>query len=109
MKAGQVVYRVIEVDLPDDLDDRGPSTWKVAAVTVERSSSKQIKLSKRFPKLGTLFKPNALGSLFFESPLQAIEHFLIARRLDLDALDARRAETERAIAWAANQEGMGSR
>jgi hypothetical protein len=102
LKAGSVVYRVVEVD-----PDEGKHTWKAAAITVERASARQVKLKRPLPGHGgTLFKPNALGHYFFETPLQAIRHFLTARRLEIEGLDRRRKETERAIAWATSQEGM---
>ena len=105
MKAGTLVYRVVEVDPPPD--KRGPHTWKAACVVVERASERQVKLETPLPGHGgTVFKPDALGRLFFETPLQAIQFFLTARRVEIEALDRRRAEAERAIAWATSQEGM---
>lgn len=108
LKAGSLVYRVIEIDPFDsDPDAKGESTWKAAAIAVVRASERQIKLKRPLPGHGgTLFKPSALGHNFFETPLQAIQHFLAARRLEIDALDSRRKELERAITWATSQEGM---
>lgn len=106
LKAGSVVYRVVEVDPPPDKYE--PHTWKAAAVTIAKASTKQLKLSKPFPGLSrTLFDPSALGRVFFESPLQAIQHFLAERRLEIVSLDRKRKEAERAIAWAQIQEGVG--
>lgn len=103
LKTGTVVYRVVEVDPPT----KGAHTWKAAAVIVERASAKQIKLATPLPENGgTVFKPDALGRLFFESPLQAIQHFLTARRLEIESFDRRRKEAERAVAWATSQEGL---
>lgn len=105
MKANTLVYRVVEVDPPPD--ERGPHTWKAAAVVVERASDRQVKLKTPLPgNGGTVFKPDALGRLFFETPLQAIQFFLAARRLEIESLDRRRKEAERAVAWATSQEGM---
>ena len=106
MKAGTLIYRVVEVDPPPDV--REPHTWKAACVVVERASDRQIKLKMPLPGHGgTVFKPDALGRLFFETPLQAIQFFLTARRLEIEALDRRRTEAERAIAWATtSQESM---
>jgi len=105
LKAGDVVYRVVEEDPPPDVYE--PHTWKAMAVTVAKASAKQVKLSKPFPGLArTLFEPSALGRAFFETPLQAIQHFLIERRLEIESLDRKRKESERAIAWASNQEGV---
>lgn len=105
LKAGSVVYRVIEVDPPPD--KRESHTWKATAIVVERASAKQIKLKTFLPGHGgTVFTADALGRLFFESPLQAIRFFLAARRFDIESLDHRRKEAERAIAWATSQEGM---
>lgn len=98
-----LVYRVVE----DDPAGEGKHTWKAAAVAVERASARQIKLARPLPGHGgTLFKPADLGRLFFETPLQAIKHFLAARRLEIDSIDRKRKEVERAIAWATSQEGM---
>ena len=103
LKAGCLVYRVVEVDP----DERGPHTWKAACVVVAHASDRQIKLKRPLPgNGGTVFKPDAIGRLFFETPLQAIQFFLIARRLEIESLDRRRKEAERAIAWATSQEGM---
>ena len=100
---GHIVYRVIE----DDPPGKGPHTWKVVAIAVAHASVKQIKLKTFMPgSYRTRFTPDALGRVFFETPLQAIQHFLIAQRMEIEALDRRRAEADRAIAWAMNQEGM---
>jgi hypothetical protein len=103
LKAGTIVYRVVEVDPPDDT----PHTWKVACVTVERASGRQVKLQRRFVGVSNvLFEPSALGRIFFETPLQAIRFFLTARLLELESLARKKTEAARAIAWASCQEGM---
>ena len=103
LKSGVLVYRVIEVDPFGE----GPHTWQAVAVGVERASERQVKLKRPLPGHGGMvFKPNALGRAFFETPLQAIQHFLASRRLEIAALDHRRKEAERAVAWATSQEGM---
>lgn len=103
LKPGSVVYRVVE----DDPHSEGPHTWKVAAVVVVSASARQIKLKHNFNGFfRTRFDPEAFGRVFFETPLQAIQHFLIARRLEIEALERSRAEAERAIAWAKGQAGM---
>jgi hypothetical protein len=103
LKAGHLVYRVIEIDPPNE----GLHTWKAACVAVKHASARQIWLKSSFSGLsGTRFKPDALGRHFFETPLQAIQHFMIARSLEIESLDRKRTEAERAIAWAASQEGM---
>jgi hypothetical protein len=106
IKAGTVVYRVIEVDPPTD----EPHTWKVAAIVVESATAKQVKFkAPGFPgSFRKIFKPDALGRAFFETPLQAIEHFLVSQRLEIVALDRKRKEADRAIAWATSQESMKS-
>jgi hypothetical protein len=105
VKANTLVYRVTEVDLHPD--ERGPHTWKAACVVVDKASDRQVKLKTPLPGHGgTVFKPDALGRLFFETPLQAIQFFLTARRLEIESIDRRRAEAERAVAWATSQEGM---
>jgi len=105
LAAGTVVYRVVEVDRPPD--DERPHTWKAAAVVVERASAKQIKLRSPFPGLDrVVFDPSAFGRDFFETPLQAIRFFLTARRLEIESLDRRKKEAERALVWAENQEGV---
>jgi hypothetical protein len=103
LNAGDLVYRVIEIDPPDS----GLSTWKVASVIVERASVKQIKLKTHFYGLfRTRFDPSEFSRVFFETPLQAIRHFLIAQQGEIESFDRRRQHAERAIAWAGSQEGM---
>lgn len=98
-----IVYRVAE----DDPVGPGLHTWKVVAIPVEYATPKQIKLKKPLPGSGgTVFKPDAYGRLFFETPLQAIRHFLTVKRFEIESLDRKRAEADRAIAWATSQEGM---
>ena len=105
LRAGDLVYRVIEDDPPPDVVQ--PHTWKAAAVVVDQASAKQIKLKSYFQGLGNkVFSPDAFGRLFFETPLQAIQHFLIERRLEIESLDRRRKQAERAVTWATSQEGM---
>jgi len=105
LRAGHVVYRVVEVDPPPD--DPSLHTWKAEARVVERASVKQVKLEKAFSGLSkVVFDPDAFGRLFFESPLQAIQHFLIERRFEVESLDRKRKEADRAIAWAEGQPGI---
>lgn len=105
LRTGSVVYRVIEVDPPPD--DARPHSWKAAAVVVEKASTKQILLRTPFYGLArTRFDPDALGRVFFETPLQAIQFFLIEKRLEIESFDRRRKEAERAVAWAQSQEGV---
>lgn len=107
LKQGSLVYRVVEVDPPPDV--RELHSWKAAAVVVERASNRQIKLKTPLPGHGgTVFMPDALGRHFFETPLQAIRFFLAERRLEIESLDRRRKEAERALAWATSQEGVAS-
>lgn len=107
LHAGSVVYRVIEVDPPPDV--QGHHTWAVAAVPVERASTQQIKLKRFFPGLSRkVFEPSAFGRVFFETPLQAIQVFLTERRLEIESIDRKKKEASRAIAWALDQEGMAS-
>ena len=102
LHAGNVVYRVIEVDSPPDVP--GPHTWQVGSVVVERASDKQIKLRRLFPGLARLvFEPSAFGRYFFETPQQAIQAFLTERRGEIVALDHRKKEAARALAWAEGQ------
>jgi hypothetical protein len=103
--AGNVVYRVVEIDRPPD--DRRPHTWEAAAVVVEHASPKQIKLKTPFPGLfRKVFEPTAFGRIFFATPLQAIQFFLTERRLEIESLNRKKKEAERAIAWAMSQAGM---
>jgi hypothetical protein len=114
LRAGDLFYRVIEVDPPPNVYLDGcrkanyaPHTWKVASAVVERASARQVKLKTRLLKLGNVvFELSAFGRLFFESPLQAIQHFLTARRLEIESLDRKRKVAERAVAWATSQEGL---
>jgi hypothetical protein len=102
IKAGTVVYRVEEDDPPPDV--HGPHSWKTVARTVEKASARQIKLRTPFPgHFRVLYPPDALGRVFFETPLQAIRHFLVERRLEIESLDRRLKEAARAVAWAEGQ------
>jgi hypothetical protein len=101
--AGDLVYRVIEIDPPGV----GPSTWKVASVVVARASAKQIKIATHFYGLfRTQFHPSEFNCVFFATPLQAIQHFLTTQQVDIESFDRRRRHAERAIAWATSQEGV---
>ena len=105
LRAGDLVYRVIEVDPPPDVCE--PHTWKVVSAVVERASARQVKLKTRLLGLGNMvFEPSAFGRLFHETPLQAIQHFLTEKRLEVESLDRRRKVADRAIAWASSQEGV---
>lgn len=105
LHTGVVVYRVVEVDPAPDVYEK--HTWKVSAVVVERASAKQIKLRSAFAGLSrTVFYPSAFGRIFFETPLQAIKFFIAERCLEIVALDRRKREAERALAWAQSQEGI---
>ncbi|HSX23008.1 MAG TPA: hypothetical protein VLE97_09565 [Gaiellaceae bacterium] len=105
LKSGSVVYRVVEVDPPPDVYER--HTWKAAAVTVYKASAKQVTLKTPFPGLvRTRFEPSALGRVFFETPLQAIKAFLAEKRLEIESLDRRKTEAERALAWVESQDGI---
>ena len=106
MKAGTLVYRVVEVDPHHDERERD-TTWKAACVVVERASDRQVKLKTPFSGLArVMFQPSALGRVFFETPLQAIQFFLTEHRWEIESLDRRRKEAERALAWATSQEGV---
>ena len=103
LRAGDLVYRVIEIDPPDD----GPVTWKVTSAIVTQASDKQIRLETYLPGLwNVIFKADALGHLFFETPLGAIQWFIAAQRREIETLDRRRKQAERAIEWATSQESM---
>ena len=100
LHAGTVVYRVSEVDPPHHI----LHTWEATAIPVERASDKQIKLKRQFPGLArTVFDPTAFGRIFFETPQQAIQHFLTERRDEITSLDRKKKEAERALAWAEGQ------
>jgi hypothetical protein len=121
LRAGNLVYRVIEIDSPGE----GLRAWKVAAVVVEQASATQIKLKTHFHGLfRTRFHPSEYNLVFHETLLGAIQRFLTAQREEIAALERRRAEAGndlalaltdkhiarcvRAIAWATSQEGMAS-
>lgn len=103
LKAGDLVYRVVQHDPPG----KKPHTWKIVTAVVEHASTKQIKLKTYFQGLWrTRFEPHALGSSFFETPRAAIQYFLTSARREIETLESRRKDAERAIAWATSQEGM---
>ena len=103
LKTGSVVYRVIEIDPPEE---GALHTWHVEARVVERASPRQIKLEKPFSGTWrTQWAPDAPGRYFFETPLQAIQHFLAAQRLAIDTCERKKKDAERAISWATSQEG----
>lgn len=97
LRAGDLVYRVIEVDLPTE----APHTWEVASVVVRHVGAKQIKLARCFASVWrVLFDLDALGRVFFATPAAAITAFLTERRSELETLERRRQDAERAITWA---------
>lgn len=101
LRAGDVVYRVVEYDPPDE---NTPHTWKVASAVIERASDKQIKLKSQppgFPRI--LFQPDALGRAFFESPLQAVKAFLKEQQAQIESLERQRKTAERAVTWATSE------
>ena len=100
LRVGDLVYIVTEVDPPT----RGPHTWEVTSFGVTYASAKQIKLDRCAATLwSTRYQPDALGRIFFETPDAAIAAFLTAKRSNLESLERRRTDTERAITWAINQ------
>src|SRR4029077_12451536 len=102
LHAGTLVYRVIEIDPRPDVYE--PHSWEAGGMSVERASDKQIKLSRPFQGLPrTVFEPTAFGRLFFDTPLQAIQHFLTECRQEVEPLARKKREAERAIVWAERQ------
>jgi hypothetical protein len=104
LRPGVCVYRVVEIE---PASEDAPHSWKVACGVIDAFSSKQIVLKAYLPGVDKKrFKPDAFGRVFFESPLTAIRHFLAAKQLEIEAIDRRRADNLRALAWARAQEGM---
>lgn len=97
-----VVYRVEEVNPPPGV--KGPHTWKVAAIEayVHR---KTIQLTKRFWNIEKImWQPDALGRVFFETPLQAIDYFKRSQMALVESHQRCILENQRAIAWAQEQQ-----
>jgi hypothetical protein len=104
LKTGDVVYRVVEYDSPDE---NTPHTWKIESRAVKQASSRQVTLVRLFTGLSRQrFAPDDLGRLFFATPGQAVEAFAGHQRGEIDSLDRRRREAERALAWAYGQGAM---
>lgn len=101
LKADDVVYRVVEYDPPEE----GVShTWRVESRVVKQASAKQITLKSYFSgHFRIQYNQNALGRLFFATPALAIEAFAAGQCEEIESLDHKRKEIERALAWAYSQ------
>lgn len=99
-----VLYKVVEADPAPGVE--GLHSWEVQARQAD-VSDRQIRLKHPFSSgFGTRFKRdgrNSIGWIFFETPLQAINYFLLAKREEVLSYERRKAEAERAIAWANNE------
>ncbi len=103
LRAGDRVYRVVEVDPPSEESH----TWAVTTVVVKQASAKQITLRGYFSGVGRrLFTYEALGRVFFRTETEAIQWFLTHQQREIEALDRHRAKAEHAIAWARSQSEM---
>lgn len=102
LKAGDIVYRVTEHDLPEV---GARHTWKIESRVVKRASDKQITLQSFFPgDFRVQFPPNAIErQFFFITPALAIEAFATGQRSKIESLDRQRKESERALVWAYEQ------
>jgi hypothetical protein len=101
LKAGDLVYRVGEFDPPED-DAR--HTWQIVSREVKQASDRQITLKSYFPgHFRIQYTPDALGRLFFTTRALAIEAFAADQRSEIESLDHKRRETERALMWAYEQ------
>lgn len=103
LEAGDVVYRVTEVDHHDQEEH----TWRPQAIVVEQTSPRQIKLRTPFNGLARkVYAPDAYGRVFFATPRQAIRHFREVTTLEVEALKRRQHEAARALAWAGREESI---
>lgn len=98
LKADDLVYSVIEYDPPEE---GARHTWKVESRVVKQASERQITLKSFFPGHFRInFTPTALGLAFFATPQLAIEAFAEKQRANMEDLDRKRREAERALMWA---------
>jgi len=96
--AGDLVYGVIEVDLPDD---HGEHTWKIGSVRIASASTKLIVIETMVQWLNyrRRFPPDAVGHWFHLTPHAALEAYRIARTGVIASAERAIATARRAIAW----------
>lgn len=97
LKPGDLVYRVVDYDLPTD----EPHTWRVETATVVTASDRQITLSgaSKIKLSGQRFKPYSLGLLFFITEEQAVTDFLARQRKEVESAERAIDEAMRAMTW----------
>lgn len=101
LKPGDLVYRVGEFDPPEEGLHH---TWKIESRAIKSASDRQITLASYFYGTSLLqFTPDALGRVFFATPAEAVEAFAWRQRDEMESLDRRRKDAERAILWAYEQ------
>lgn len=101
LKAGDLVYRVIAHDPPEE---GVRHTWNIESRKVKQASGKQIALASYFSGVfKKVFNPNALGRVFFATPKSAIDAFAEHQRSKIESFDRQRKESERALVWAYEQ------
>ncbi len=92
LKPGSLVYQVVN-DIEEEL--------RVVCVKVKTASDRRIELERPFPfKMRKRFEASALGRVFHLSPLEAIEHFAVKMRLEVDRADHARRSAEQSLSWA---------
>lgn len=101
LTANCIVYRVVPYVGHDDETD--PPNHAVETRIV-KAAGKMIILVRPFTDLmKTRFAKDALGRIFFETPLQAIVHFAAEQRIAIDRADRARRRAESALFWAYEQ------
>ncbi len=102
LKPGDHVYRVVELDQPDD---RGIHTWEMLAMEIKTASDRRIELVKTYPNItGIRFEPSALGRIFFPTPGDALARFMVDQEQMIESCRRCTATAERALLWALARE-----
>lgn len=104
LKPGDKVYRVVEVDMPDD-DAHHRHTWKVGAAEIKSASDRMIILASphKINVMRTRFTPSMLGVLFFLDEETAIARFIENCNETISSANGRIITATRGLAWARGQ------
>lgn len=97
MRVGESVYRVVELDLPDEREH----TWMVTSrrVVKIRKDGKFI-LDSPFSGMPTkVMGSHCLGTFFYLTPADALSDFRASRERDFKTAERMCATAQRAVDW----------
>lgn len=100
LKPGDKVYRVVECDPPE-----GSHTWQIESREVAQASDKRITLKSYFSGIYRMrWDAIMLGRMFHATPLDALTYFINSKRSEIESLESRVRDAERALVWATTVE-----